>query len=39
MIYITDEEIDKFIKDDISYWDITTELLNRKSSTTIVFKI
>jgi len=35
MIYITDEEIDKFIKDDIPYWDITTELLNIKSSATI----
>jgi len=39
MIYITDEEIDKFVKDDIPYWDITTELLNIKSSATIVFKI
>jgi len=24
MIYITDEEIYSFIKDDIPYWDITT---------------
>jgi molybdenum transport protein len=39
MIYITDEEIDKFIKDNITYWYITIELLNIKSSATIVFKI
>jgi len=31
MIYITDEEIDKFIKDNIPYWYITTELLGIKS--------
>jgi molybdenum transport protein len=35
MIYISDEEIDKFIKDDIPYWDITTELLDIKSLATI----
>jgi len=35
MIYITDEEIDSFIKDDIPYWDITTELLGIKSSASI----
>jgi len=39
MIYITDEEINKFIRDNIPYWDITIELLNIKSSATIVFKI
>jgi len=31
MIYISDEEIDKLIKDDVPYWDITTELLDIKS--------
>ncbi|MGC8588458.1 MAG: ModD protein [Hydrogenobaculum sp.] len=35
MIYISDEEIDKFIKDDVPYWDITTELLGIKSFATI----
>ncbi|GAB6078721.1 ModD protein [Hydrogenobaculum acidophilum] len=35
MIYITDEEIDKFIKDDVPYWDITTELLDIRSNATL----
>ena len=36
MIYITDEEIDKFIKDDVPYWDITTELLGIRSNATLI---
>ncbi len=35
MIYITEEELDRLIKDDLPYWDITTELLDIKSEAVI----
>lgn len=36
MIYLSEEELDKIIQDDVPYWDITTELLNLKGKAKLV---